>query len=58
MKGFTVRDSTNWFEQGVENAPKAFIGLFVGETLDKQLVKVILIISRGESWEHLEKKIT
>jgi len=26
--------------EGLENAPKAFIGLFVGENLGKQLVSV------------------
>jgi hypothetical protein len=26
--------------EGLENAPKAFIGLFAGENLGKQLVKV------------------
>jgi NADPH-dependent curcumin reductase CurA len=26
--------------EGLENAPKAFIGLFTGENLGKQLVKV------------------
>ncbi len=26
--------------QGLENAPKAFVGLFAGENLGKQLVKV------------------